>query len=226
MHITVYGDSILKGVRLEDRRYVVDREWEQEFSLRFGWAIANRSRFGCTLSKGLTLMRRDLGRSSEGGLAVLEFGGNDCDHDWAAISSDPEGEHTSKTSPEDFYTLYREAIGLVRRHGMTPLVLTLPPIHSEAYLSFICRNGLSRDSILRWMGDVQRISRWQESFSDLAARAAYVEGARLIDLRAAFPKEQDLVRPLVCDDGIHPSRLGQWLIFRTLCDSTGISAAG
>lgn len=226
MHITVYGDSILKGVRLEDRRYVIDREWEQQFSLLFGWEITNRSRFGCTLSKGLSLMRRDLERSSESGLAVLEFGGNDCDHDWASISSDPEGEHTSKTSPEAFYALYREAIALVRRHGMTPLVLTLPPIHSEAYLSFICRNGLSRGSILRWMGDAERISRWQESFSDLAARAAYAEGARLIDLRAAFPKEQDLIRPLVCDDGIHPSRLGQWLIFRTLCECAGISAAG
>ena len=225
MEITVYGDSILKGVRLEDGRYLVDREWEQLLSRRFGWSITNRARFGCTLRKGLAVIRHDLPHFPAGGFAVLEFGGNDCDHDWAAIAADPGGEHSSKTPPEEFLSLYREAIGAVRRGGMTPVVLTLPPIHSETYLSFLCRNGLSREQILEWMGDVERIARWQESFSDMAAEAAHSEGALLIDVRAAFPRDPELVRPLVCGDGIHPSRLGQWLICRTLSESADVLAA-
>ena len=190
MHVTVYGDSILKGVRMENGRYLVDREWERLFADRSGWEIGNRSRFGCTLTKALAMIRHDLSSSPSGGFAVLELGGNDCDHDWASVSADPCGEHTSKTPPELFASLYREAISLLRAGGMTPVVLTLPPIHSELYLAHICRNGLSRESILHWMGDTERISRWQESFSDMAAGAARSEGAVLIDLRAAFPKDQ------------------------------------
>ena len=226
MNITVYGDSILKGVRLEDQKYLVDREWEQLLSRRFGWEIRNRSRFGSTLQKGMAVMRHDLENSPAGGFAVLEFGGNDCDHDWAAIAADTAGDHSPKTQPELFYERYREAIALVRRGGRTPVVLTLPPIHSEKYLSFLCRGGLSRENILAWMGGLERIARWQKSYSDLAAKAARAEGARLIDLRAAFPEEPDLVRPLVGEDGIHPSRLGQWLICRTLAESAEVTAAG
>ena len=226
MRVTVYGDSILKGVRMENGRYLVDREWEYAFSERSGWEIVNRSRFGCTLTKAMAVIRHDLSSFPSGGFAVLELGGNDCDHDWTSVSAEPNGTHTSKTPPELFASLYREAISLLRAGGMTPVVLTLPPIHSELYLAHICRNGLSRESILRWMGDTERISRWQESFSEMAAEAARSEGARLIDLRSAFPRDPELLRPLLSLDGIHPSRLGQWLIFRTLLGDTEIHRAG
>ncbi len=227
MEITVYGDSILKGVLLEDRRYVVNHEWERRFASRFGCRINNRSRFGCTIRKAMAVIRHDAEVSpAPGEPAVLELGGNDCDHDWAAIAVDPDGEHAPKTSPEQFFELYREAIGLVRRGGRIPVVMTLPPIHSENYLRFVCRGGLSRENIRRWLGDTQRIARWQESYSDLAAEAAEAEDAPLIDLRSAFPREQELILPLVGEDGIHPSRLGQWLIYRTLSANAGVPAAG
>ena len=87
MHVTVYGDSILKGVRMENGRYLVDREWERLFADRSGWDICNRSRFGCTLTKALAMIRHDLSSSPSGGFAVLELGGNDCDHDWASVSA-------------------------------------------------------------------------------------------------------------------------------------------
>ena len=40
---------------------------------------------------------------------------------------------------------------------------------------------------------------------------------KLIDIRRAFPKDPGALEPLLCEDGIHPSRLGQKLIFDTLC---------
>lgn len=214
MEISVYGDSILKGVVLENRKYVVNREWERRFEDAFGCRISNRSRFGCTIGKAMAVIRYDTDRPSPaGGLAVLEFGGNDCDYDWVAIAADPAGEHEPKTPPEQFLARYREAIELLRSSGREPVVLTLPPIHSERYLRFICRGGLSRENILRWMGDVERIALWQESYSALAALAARESGAGLIDLRGAFPRESAALEPLLCDDGIHPSRRGQKVIF-------------
>ena len=217
VEISVYGDSILKGVMLEDRRYVVNREWEQRFAETFGCRISNRSRFGCTIDKAMAVIRRDADLSpAAGDLAVLEFGGNDCDYDWSAIAADPAGDHEPKTPPEQFLVRYRQAIELLRGSGRQPVVLTLPPIHSERYLRFICRNGLSQENILRWMGNVERISLWQESYSALAEQAARETGTPLVDLRAVFPRESAALEPLLCSDGIHPSRPGQRLIYEKL----------
>ena len=220
MNITVYGDSILKGVLMENRRYVVNHEWERQFAEQFGCTVTNRSRFGCTIRKALAVIRRDCAAESEPpALTVLEFGGNDCDFDWAAVSADPQGEYLAKTPAEEFVHDYREAIDLVKDSGSVPVVLTLPPIHSERFLRFICRNGLDRCSIVRWLGDVERISRWQADYSELARDTAREAGVRCVDLRAAFPREQAALERLLCEDGIHPSRLGQRLIFHALAAS-------
>ena len=104
----------------------------------------------------------------------------------------------------------------LRESGRRVILATLPPINSELYLRYLCRDGLNRDNIVRWLGDVEAISRWQEKYSAMAAAAAREAGAKLLDLRAAFPRCPDRLRDYVCEDGIHPSRLGQELIYRTV----------
>ncbi len=217
MKITVYGDSILKGVLLEDGKYRINREWEERLSREHGLEIRNKAHFGSTIGKALGLIRRDAEKTyEEGELAVLEFGGNDCDYDWAAISADPGRDYDCKTPPPIFEDAYREAVRLVRQSGREPVLLTLPPIHSRRYLRFICREGLSQENILRWLGDVDAIYRWQRMYSELVGKVAKEEGVRVIDLRGDFLRDSHSPEELLCEDGIHPSRLGQGLIFRTL----------
>lgn len=222
MNVTVYGDSILKGVLLENGKYIVNKVWEELIAKRFGLSIRNRSRFGCTIEKGLSAIRKDCESACDPGeWALIEFGGNDCDYDWAAISAEPDRDYDCKTPPEAFVTNYREAIRLIRESGREPIAMTLPPIHSERYLRFICRNGLSRDNILHWLGDVEAISRWQEKYSVLARKVAEEEQVDLIDLRSAFASDGSPLEDLLCEDGIHPSRKGQKIIYRTICEKAG-----
>ena len=220
MKVTVYGDSILKGILLENGRYTINREWEERISGDFGLEIRNRSRFGCTIQKALSFIRRDSeNKTQEKEYAVLEFGGNDCDYHWDEISAEPEREHDCKTPPAQFMEDYREAIRLIRQGGRTPVILTLPPIHSERYLRFICRDGLSRENILSWLGDVDAIFRWQAKYSEMVQSIAEQEGVFLVDLRSAFFRDGRTPEELLCADGIHPSRSGQSIIFETLCAS-------
>ncbi len=217
MAITVYGDSILKGILLENGRYVINRRWEERYVREYGVSVTNRSRFGCTIEKAMAVIRRDCLRPCEpGDVAVLEFGGNDCDYNWEKVAAAPEREHSCNTPPAQFASRYRETVRLVRESGREPIVLTLPPIHSERYLRFICRNGISRESILSWLGDVESIFHWQETYSHLAEQVAREEGVRLIDLRRPFLRRKDW-EGLLCADGIHPSQEGQRLIYETLC---------
>ena len=217
MNITIYGDSILKGVLLEEGRYRVNRQWEQRFAAEKGLTICNKAHFGSTIGKAMGIIERDSGRDyGPGELAVLEFGGNDCDYDWAAIAEHPTGVYACKTPPEQFVAQYRRAVQLIRDSGRRPVALTLPPIDSNSYLGFICRDGLNRDNILRWLGDVEAITRWQAHYSALVEAVAGEEKLRLIDLRRVFLGDGRRPEELLCADGIHPSRQGQELIFRTL----------
>jgi lysophospholipase L1-like esterase len=47
------------------------------------------------------------------------------------------------------------------------------------------------------------------------------EDVKLLDVRAAFLRDERTPEELLCLDGIHPSRGGQKLIFDSLC--TGVA---
>ena len=219
MDVTVYGDSILRGVRFQEGRYVIDRSWETLLAERFKLRITNCSRFGNTIRKAMPRIEKDSETPcGEEAYALLELGGNDCDYDWAAVSDAPEAAHECRTPPETFLSAYRRAIRLLRESGRKVILATLPPVNSELYLRFLCRDGLSRDNIVRWLGDVEHIYRWQESYSAMVERLAREERVPLIDLRSAFLRDLRSPEALLCADGIHPSMQGQSLIFDTLSD--------
>lgn len=199
----------------------MNMEPEREFSAESGIQIHNHARFGCTIRKAIRWIRRDCEESGKPeDSVVLEFGGNDCDYDWARISQNPVLRIQCKTPPEEFAALYREALALIRQSGRRPVAMTLPPIHSLRYLNFVCKNGLLKENLLRWLGDAGAIGRRQRLYSELALQVAREEQAEVIDLRAAFPQDETALAELLCEDGIHPNQKGQARILneiRTAC---------
>lgn len=219
MTATIYGDSILKGVLLVDGRYTVNHEWEQRFTQKYDMQLRNQAHFGCTLEKGVSRMENDLNRGKKpGDYAVIGFGGNDCDFNWAEVAADPDGVHVCHVPPERFSALYSQAIAMVRQAGAEPVLVTPPPIDPERYLTHICREGLDRDAILHWLGDVSAIYRWQEYYARMAEAIALREKTVLVDLRGPILSRRRL-DGLLCGDGIHPSREGQQIIFDCFCDT-------
>ena len=214
MKITVYGDSILKGVRYESGQFLVVPFWESRLSEKLGVKILNRSHFGFTIRNTLRSIRRCMEKPMhEPELTILEMGGNDCDYDWKSISERPDDRHLCNTPPEEFVSAYRESLALLRTAGRAPVMLTLPPVHSQRYLDYICRDGLSRENILRWLGSVDTIAGWQQTYSDLVKQLAREEQVPLIDVRSAFFNSELPLESLVSADGIHPSVTGQELIY-------------
>ena len=210
--VSVYGDSLLKGVSLVWNKYTVCAEKTTDFARAHGIEVLNRSCFGATVEKGLRRLDRDIaGREPLGDWTVLEFGGNDCDFDWAEVARDPAGEHVCRVPPKRFISLLSDAVGKVRQAQGRPLLTTLPPIDPERYLSWICRKGLSRDRILLWLGDENAIYRWQEMYNDLVRTLAGACRVPLVDLRRAFLSQRRM-DGLLCDDGIHPTARGHELI--------------
>lgn len=213
----IYGDSLLKAT-------VPDEDMHYRFHLPEVMAqyptdrleVVNRAKMGATVTKGLSLVEHDVQRGMDARWALVAYGGNDSDFDWPAIAAAPEEEHLPHTVLPEFVEKLRCVVKILCDAGVQPVLMTLPPIDSVRYFNFISRRS-DGQRILDWLGDVGRIYRHQEMYSDAVAALAMGEGLPLIDVRRQFLPLRDLPR-LIAADGIHLTMPGYRQLFDTLAD--------
>ena len=211
----IYGDSLLKATMPDaDMRYHfhLPEVMAQYPSDRL--EVVNRAKMGATVTKGLALVEHDVQRGMDARWALVAYGGNDSDFDWEAIAAAPEQEHLPHTVLPEFIEKLRCAVQELASAGVQPVLMTLPPIDGQRYFQFISRRA-DGGSILRWLGDVGRIYRHQELYSDAVAALAMTEGLPLIDVRRQFLPMRDLPR-YIAADGIHLTMTGYRCLFDTL----------
>ena len=213
----IYGDSLTKGVILDEKtgRYRSGHVLDiAEFERALHVVVHNESMFGCTVEKGVQRLFKRLDTGAQCNKVLLEFGGNDCDFDWAQVAADPLNHHDPKTPFPRFKQIYTQAVKELQRRGIEVVVIMPPPIDSQRYFNWITRNGLNGDAIMTFLGEVQRIDHHQQLYATAAGQIALKNGCQLIDLRSPFLARPML--PLLCEDGIHMNTHGQELIMDTL----------
>lgn len=212
--VELLGDSILKGVQVDPDtgNYCTKNDMDLEgLARRHGLSIRNDSHFGATSARGARLLERLLGRNQTWDAVVMDFGGNDCDMDWAAIAADPSGAHQPNLPLELFLEQYRAMVKALKSRGILPVLATLPPLEPQRFFDWWCR-GLDKAAVLTWLGgSVKRIYTHQEQYSQTVEQLARDENVPLVDLRSAFLHHGD-VGSLLCSDGTHPNSAGQALI--------------
>ena len=126
----IYGDSIMKGTILDDgyRYHAIMNEYLLKLYKRFGIEAENRSRFGITVERGHSILRRDIDEGLDCELALIEFGGNDSNFHWDKISLEPDREHLPFTSMQDFKHTMAAMTEELRAEGVQPVMMTLPPM--------------------------------------------------------------------------------------------------
>jgi lysophospholipase L1-like esterase len=214
----IYGDSILRGVMYcaDSGRYDLCRKNRFASLAEYGIEAKNNSRMGATIARGFELLKRNLAAGAEGTVVLFEFGGNDCDFKWEDVSANPEGKFQPYTPEKLFTDTYREMIRFTKEKGAVPVLASLVPIDADKYMNWISRN-LNYQNILRWLGDVSMLSRWQEYYSRIVEKLAYETGCPLLDLRSAFLLSHNY-KEMICEDGIHPTLRGHELIDRALVE--------
>lgn len=213
--LTVWGDSIAKGVIFDETRgrYAICREnCLMRLSREAGVTVENYSVMGQTSDAGLERMRA--GGLAPGRVAVIEYGGNDCDIDWRAASEHPDREQEGKVPVERFTQNLAEMVRRAREAEMFPVLVTPPPLIAQRYFDWV-RRGLNGENILKYLGDVERIYRWQENYANHVRSLAEKLSVKLIDIRGRM-LESGRLEELVCVDGIHPNERGHELIYRTV----------
>lgn len=215
-NVYLFGDSVARGVILnEEGTYTPIKDYFGALAAaKLGINLVNKARFGCTITKGLDILRRFVAGErgpAATGMAFLEFGGNDCDFLWNEIADRPDAEHSPATPLDAFSRIYGEMIDALRASGLSPVVMSLPPLVAERYFDWFTRNGLDRKAILAWLGDVQQIFRWHEGYDWAVRKVAAAKSCPLLDIRKDFLEKRDY-RDYICGDGIHPNREGHKLI--------------
>ena len=209
--IRIWGDSILKGYSLDETgsRYIVlKNNCVDRFARETNTVISNHASFGMTTRKALDRIVRSIERTppAKGDIILVEFGGNDCDYHWSEISAQPGATHQPNTPIDCFAGKMQAIIDAFRKFSIDPILMTLPPLEPNRYLDWISR-GLNRENILRWLGDVNKIYRWQEAYNEIVVDAALKNGLRLINVRKNF-LTADRFTERLCADGIHPNEAG------------------
>ncbi len=216
LKVTIYGDSIMKATVPDEsfRYHFTIKPYLEKLQNMFPVEIRNRAVFGSCIAKGEKQLAVDLDRAEIGDVALLEFGGNDCNFHWNEVAQAPDSEHLPFTTLDSFIsTLHKMAKQLVQR-GIKPVLMTLPPIDSARYLKFIGRDGTDCRNILKWLGDVNMIYRFHEMYSNAVAKFAFKNDFELVDVRSDFLSKHNY-NELISDDGIHPSKKGYDLIFES-----------
>lgn len=212
--ICIYGDSLMKGtIPVQSRYKFTIGEYLDRLTQRLPLKIVNRAKFGAYVSKGESMLRQDLERSNTARYTLLEYGGNDCNFDWAAISADPDGEHRPKTPLDAFLRTLEGMADALLEAGSQPVLMTLPPIDAEKYLDSICADArCDRRNILRWLGDANMIYRYHELYSSSIEKLAIRRGLPIVDVRTRFLDKHNY-RSLISEDGIHPSQSGYDIMY-------------
>lgn len=210
----LYGDSISKGVVYDEERdkYVLlEKSFGNILQDKLNGVIQNAARFGNTIIKAAGRLQNDVLKKKPD-IVVIEFGGNDCDFNWEEVAKDPKAEHQPNTDYNLFQSLLKGLIESLRKTGIVPVLLNLPPLDADRYFKWISRNSAAAgEKILEWLGTVTKIYWWQERYNSAIISIAKETGTRLIDIRSAFLRQPDFTK-LLCKDGIHPNEKGHGII--------------
>ncbi len=217
MKLNIYGDSIMKAVTVDehDKYRPLAKGLLEQLHNTTGIETINRAHFGYTSERGQIVLQKDLEHGIDCQWALLEFGGNDCDHNWQEVADAPDREHLPHLSLSRFVDNLRSMIQNLKQAGVQPVLMTLPPLDAQRYLERIGRQGCDTRAILRWLGDVQMIYRWQELYSNAVARLAGELRLPLADIRSRFLSRRDY-QSLIARDGIHLTPAGYDLVFAEL----------
>lgn len=220
-NIIVWGDSILKGVILDEKdgKYKVMRNNSiASFAEITGCSVKNNAYFGMTSTKALNRIKTSIDKQLFGkdDIVIIEYGGNDCDFNWSEISDEPNISHNPKTPITAFKNSLQNIIDAFKEKGVTPILMNLPPLEPERYFDWVSR-GLSKENILHWLGDVAKIYRWQEAYNSAAEWVARQSNCKIINVRESFLISNDYSSQF-CADGIHPNETGHKRILQSLLD--------
>ena len=104
--LLIYGDSILRGITYseEAKKHKLCTGYKLPTLAALGYDVINHSRMGATVDRGLDMFEYTIAECDKDSTVIFDFGGNDCDFDWAptlsaATDRTPKSRSSARFTP-------------------------------------------------------------------------------------------------------------------------------
>ena len=227
-HVTIFGDSISKGLYLDDNLNVkkLDDNLSSIIEREYDIEITNNSIFGQTLERfykkgtidnyinSYLKIREENPNYSD--TVIICLGGNDSDYKWDEVEKEPSFNHQPKTNIYEFEMMLSDIILKLKKIGIEVILTTLFPIESNRFFYNVLSKKYNGERIKEFLNnDLSNISRHQEIFSNKICEVAFKYNLKIIDIRNLFLNERRYI-DFTCNDGLHPNQDAQYYIFNQL----------
>ncbi|AQQ53410.1 SGNH/GDSL hydrolase family protein [Planococcus lenghuensis] len=210
MKIVCFGDSLTRGVTFRNERFKILKSnypaMLQELlnnneSLLSGSEahVLNKGAFNDNSNSLLARLEKDV-VAEQPAIVIIGIGGNDCNFLWEEVADHPDDTHQAIVPLDRYRKNISSIVTHVKQHGITPIILTLPPLDPVRYYENIIQRFSSRVS--NWICKAGGIEHWHGQYNRSVTEVAAESGVLKIDVRSALRQAGDLVS-LVSADGIH-----------------------
>lgn len=210
MKITVFGDSILKGVITGEGIPLFDVVKDNSLALaqrQLGFELDNQSVFGNTINKAQRKLIQYLKKGETCDFCIIESGGNDCDYDWNFINDSELQSFEPRVPLTEFLRILDEMVIFCRENKITPILMSMPPLVWDNWYEHICKQR-NKNKILSFLnGNPNILYQNHEKYNLHLVKYAFEKNVQLVDMRMHFLEHPDY-RTIMCADGIHPSKEG------------------
>ncbi|WP_018664090.1 SGNH/GDSL hydrolase family protein [Heyndrickxia acidiproducens] len=209
MKIICFGDSITRGVTcIRGRLRILKDNYPAALQSCFKHSsdteIVNKGVFNDNSDLLVKRLQKDVIQEKPDAVLIC-IGGNDCNFKWDEVAKHPEEAHIPIVPPDRYIANLKHIVGEIKEKGITPILLTLPPLDPKRYYQSIsARFG---KSISHWIGLTGGIEHWHGNYNRRLKSLIQQLNVSSIDVRSAIKKAGDL-KDLISDDGIHLTAKG------------------
>lgn len=167
-------------------------------------AVVNKGVFNAHSESLLKRLDKDILEENPD-YVIIGIGGNDCNFNWNEVLEHPEQEHQPIVPAERYDANVRTMIETIKAAGITPIVMTLPPLDPVRYYQYLfSQHGSSIGHLISLLGGMEH---WHGMYNDRLIKLADELQIVKIDVRTALRQAGSLAH-LISDDGIHLTPAG------------------
>lgn len=211
MKIICFGDSLTRGVsfvkgrlRILKNHYPASLQELFQHNKENDIVVMNKGVFNDNSDLLLTRLEKDV-IEEHPSYVIIGIGGNDCNFHWDQVAENPENEHTAIVPIDRYIQNVKSIITKVKDNGITPILLTLPPLDPVRYYENISKNF--GPQISQWICKVGGIEHWHGMYNRHLKKLIDELDVMKIDVRSSIKQAGDLFE-LISDDGIHLTEKG------------------
>lgn len=210
----IFGDSLLRGVMPDENGMYHSTNYIDFDGLarKYGISISNYSMPTFTSVQGLDWIRKHIQSVPVPDIAIVEYGGNDCDYRWRELAaSDRIISEPHRTSPDEFADTYESILDELLAWGAMPVVTLCPPFPVHIYIRHLISSGISEEKIQAYITSYDNFASEYMTYKDTMRELASKKQLSVLNIEKTFAFLDNLV-DYYSEDGLHPNKDGYWLI--------------